>query len=59
VPPGAIARPHRPTSDRIGPHRPGWARYGVGVICRSAFRQWITPDLPLYGDDHERGDSAP
>jgi hypothetical protein len=29
------------------------------VICRSAYRQWITPDLPLYGNDHERGDFAP
>jgi hypothetical protein len=29
------------------------------VICRSAFQQWITPDLPLYGNDHERGDFAP
>jgi hypothetical protein len=24
----------------------------------AAFAQWITPDLPLYGNDHERGDSA-
>jgi hypothetical protein len=33
--------------------------YGTGVICRAAFLQWITPALPLYGNDHERGDFAP
>jgi hypothetical protein len=25
----------------------------------AAFAQWIVPDLPLYGNDHERGDLAP
>ncbi|GAA4445421.1 hypothetical protein GCM10023170_024240 [Phytohabitans houttuyneae] len=35
------------------------ARYGVAVIPHRAFRQWVTPDLPLYGNDHERGDFAP
>jgi hypothetical protein len=25
----------------------------------TAFAQWFTPDLPLYGNDHERGDAAP
>jgi hypothetical protein len=25
----------------------------------AAYAQWITPDLPLYGNDHERGDLAP
>jgi hypothetical protein len=24
-----------------------------------AYEQWMTPDLPLYGNDHERGDAAP
>jgi hypothetical protein len=34
-------------------------RYGTEVICRAAFLQWITPALPLYGNEHERGDFAP
>lgn len=25
----------------------------------AAYAQWITPDLPLYGNDHERSDFAP
>jgi hypothetical protein len=25
----------------------------------AAYEQWIAPDLPLYGNDHERGDLAP
>jgi hypothetical protein len=25
----------------------------------AAFACWITPDLPLYGNDHDRGDFAP
>lgn len=25
----------------------------------AAFAQWVTPDLPLYGNDHDRGDFAP
>jgi len=25
----------------------------------AAYGQWITPDLPLYGNDHERADFAP
>jgi hypothetical protein len=29
------------------------------AAAQQAYRQWITPDLPLYGNDHERGDSAP
>jgi len=29
------------------------------VIHAAAFARWITPPLPLYGDDHERGDFAP
>jgi hypothetical protein len=24
-----------------------------------AYARWMTPDLPLYGNDHERGDLAP
>jgi hypothetical protein len=24
-----------------------------------SWRRWFTPDLPLYGNDHERGDLAP
>jgi hypothetical protein len=25
----------------------------------AAYAQWLTPDLPLYGNDHDRGDFAP
>jgi len=25
----------------------------------TAYACWFTPDLPLYGNDHERGDLAP
>jgi hypothetical protein len=25
----------------------------------AAYAHWITPDLPLYGNDHERADFAP
>lgn len=25
----------------------------------AAYAQWSTPDLPLYGNDHERADFAP
>jgi hypothetical protein len=25
----------------------------------AAYGCWVTPDLPLYGNDHERGDFAP
>ncbi|GLY99785.1 hypothetical protein Acsp02_70380 [Actinoplanes sp. NBRC 103695] len=35
----------------------------VGVITleavAAAYAQWVTPDLPLYGNDHNRGDFAP
>jgi hypothetical protein len=30
-----------------------------GVISAAAFARWITPPLPLYGNDHDRGDFAP
>jgi hypothetical protein len=29
------------------------------VIPVEAFARWITPALPLYGNDHERADFAP
>jgi hypothetical protein len=25
----------------------------------AAFAVWMTPDLPLYGNDHDRSDFAP
>lgn len=28
-------------------------------VAAAAYAQWITPDLPLYGNDHERADFAP
>jgi hypothetical protein len=34
--------------------------YGGSVIpSAAAYASWITPDLPLYGNDHERSDFAP
>jgi hypothetical protein len=29
------------------------------VIPPAVFAAWITPALPLYGNDHERADFAP
>jgi hypothetical protein len=29
------------------------------VISAAVFSCWHTPDLPLYGNDHERADFAP
>jgi hypothetical protein len=38
-------------------------RYGEFVIpleaAIAAYAAWVTPALPLYGNDHERGDFAP
>ncbi|GAA2640980.1 hypothetical protein GCM10010399_88340 [Dactylosporangium fulvum] len=31
---------------------------GIEAVS-SAYAQWVTPDLPLYGNDHDRGDFAP
>ena len=28
-------------------------------VQRVSYAQWVTPDLPLYGNDHNRGDLAP
>jgi hypothetical protein len=28
-------------------------------VVAAAYRRWITPDLPLYGNDHDRADFAP
>jgi hypothetical protein len=32
-----------------------WRRPVVGIAAGS----WTTPDLPLYGNDHDRSDFAP
>ena len=29
------------------------------AAVESAYAQWVCPDLPLYGNDHERADFAP
>jgi hypothetical protein len=29
------------------------------MCSAAAFAQWATPDLPLYGNDHDRSDFAP
>lgn len=33
--------------------------YAGCVISRAVFAAWITPALPLYGNDYERTDFAP
>ena len=30
-----------------------------GITALVALASWVTPDLPLYGNDHDRGDFAP
>jgi hypothetical protein len=32
------------------------ARLAASLLALS---QWVTPDLPLYGNDHDRADFAP
>jgi hypothetical protein len=39
------------------PGAPRAARASAAALLVLA--RWITPDLPLYGDDHDRGDFAP
>jgi hypothetical protein len=39
-------------------HRPPWARR-ASAAAQLALTRWVTPDLPLYGNDHDRGDFAP
>ena len=43
--------------------RPSRIEYGARVnplsAVAAAFAQWVVPDLPLYGNDKERGDLAP
>jgi len=39
-------------------HQPPWARR-ASAAALLALARWVTPDLPLYGNDHDRGDFAP
>ncbi|MFF5288207.1 hypothetical protein [Paractinoplanes globisporus] len=39
-------------------HQPPWARR-ASAAAQLALARWVTPDLPLYGNDHDRGDFAP
>jgi len=39
-------------------HQPPWARRASAAALLTLAR-WVTPDLPLYGNDHDRGDFAP
>ncbi len=39
-------------------HQPPWAER-ASAAALLALARWVTPDLPLYGDDHDRGDFAP
>jgi hypothetical protein len=39
-------------------HQPPWARR-VSAAAMLMLARWVTPDLPLYGNDHDRADFAP
>ncbi|GAB3367210.1 hypothetical protein GCM10027452_29090 [Micromonospora halotolerans] len=40
--------------------RVGYRRRVIPVeATAAAYAQWLTPALPLYGNDHERADFAP
>lgn len=39
-------------------HQPPWDR-AASAAALLALASWTTPDLPLYGNDHDRGDFAP
>ena len=39
-------------------HQPPWDRR-ASAAALLALARWVTPDLPLYGNDHDRGDFAP
>ncbi|WP_433382427.1 hypothetical protein ACQPZX_18920 [Actinoplanes sp. CA-142083] len=39
-------------------HQPPWSRR-ASAAARLALARWVTPDLPLYGNDHDRADFAP
>lgn len=41
-------------------HAMGYRRLVIpSEAVAAAYAQWITPALPLYGNDHERADFAP
>ncbi|SCL53873.1 hypothetical protein GA0070604_2871 [Micromonospora eburnea] len=54
---------HRIESTATGtasPRQMGYRRQVIPVeAVAAAYAQWITPALPLYGNDHERADFAP
>ena len=39
-------------------HQPPWARR-ASAAALLALARWVTPHLPLYGNDHDRSDFAP
>jgi hypothetical protein len=39
-------------------HQPPWGRL-ASAAALLVLAGWCTPELPLYGDDHDRGDFAP
>jgi len=39
-------------------HQPPWERR-ASAAALLVLARWVTPDLPLYGYDHDRGDFAP
>ncbi|WP_203817706.1 hypothetical protein [Paractinoplanes ferrugineus] len=39
-------------------HQPPWCGH-ASAAAMLALARWVTPDLPLYGNDHDRADFAP
>jgi hypothetical protein len=39
-------------------HQPPWGPW-ASAAALLVLARWVTPDLPLYGNDHDRGDFAP
>ena len=39
-------------------HQPPWGRL-ASAAALLVLACWVTPDPPLYGNDHQRGDLAP
>ncbi|HEX5200039.1 MAG TPA: hypothetical protein VFW27_08870 [Actinoplanes sp.] len=39
-------------------HQPPWSRRASAAALLTLAR-WVTPHLPLYGNDHDRSDFAP
>ncbi|MEU4244181.1 hypothetical protein [Actinoplanes sp. NPDC026619] len=43
----------------IAPAAPVSGARRASAAALLVLARWVTPDLPLYGNDHDRGDFAP